>query len=316
VPCRCAQVTADRCVYIWKVFNIGADETAAKGVCSVESTFSLERSMIDAIKSEFGKTPEGWEEIFFDAGAATKDTIVNAWARHNASSITSTGRRAVESSSEHFYFTGAAPGGPSGWSKCHYDIGTGVPSSQRSLALSQPSKSTVVDLFEAACQSLVTVTTVHRMTRSLWFRNLLLGGEVSMWSDTYCGTAQCGASVGAPPVGHKLFPPSADAQFSKSIGMPAGHPLTAPRAGWSNHVARLSLLVSQVRVLTAAGGMIWPRGYVAAGSFWNFNASVDPSTQAFQDMIYKLNDDLSSRGSFVCPSHCSCDQLSACGKPY
>jgi len=225
-----------------EVFNIGADETAAKGVCTVESSFGIERKMIETIKSKYGKTPEGWEEIFFDAGAATMDTIVNAWARHNASSITSTGRRAVESASDHFYFTGAGPGGPAGWDKCHYDIGTGVPIAQRKL---------------------------------------LLGGEISMWSDTYCGTAQCGSSSGPPPVAHKLFPPSADAKFSQSIG-----------------------------------GMIWPRGYVAAGAFWNFNATEDPSSQDFQDRIYKLNDDLASRGSFVCPSHCSCDQLAACGKPY
>ena len=38
---------------------------------------------------------QGWEEIFFDAGAATPDTIVNAWARHPASEITKTGRKAV-----------------------------------------------------------------------------------------------------------------------------------------------------------------------------------------------------------------------------
>ena len=62
-----------------QVFNIGADETAAKGVCTVESSFGIERKMIEAIKSKYGKTPEGWEEIFFDAGAATMDTIVNAW---------------------------------------------------------------------------------------------------------------------------------------------------------------------------------------------------------------------------------------------
>ena len=79
-------------------------------------------------------------------------TIVNAWSWHSASEITATGRKAVESRSSAFYFTSAVPGGPAGWSKVWYDIGTGVPQSQREL---------------------------------------LLGGEMSMWTDTYCYIAQC-----------------------------------------------------------------------------------------------------------------------------
>lgn len=74
-----------------KVFNIGCDETAAKGVCTVESTFDFERRIFEAIATEFGKTPEGWEEAYFDAGAATNKTIVNAWARHTASEIVNAG---------------------------------------------------------------------------------------------------------------------------------------------------------------------------------------------------------------------------------
>ena len=175
------------------VFNIGADETSAKGPCSVNSTFSIERKVVNAIASEYKKTPEGWEELFFDAGAATEGTIVNAWARHSPSEITKTGRQAVESASDHFYFTSPGPAGPAGWSKCHYAIDTGVPDDEKKL---------------------------------------LLGGEMSMWSDTYCDINQCGASGGTPPVGHELFYPKHDTEFGKSIG-----------------------------------GMIWPRGYVGAASF-------------------------------------------------
>lgn len=230
------------------VFNIGADETSAKGPCSVNSTFSIERKVVNAITNDFKKTPEGWEELFFDAGAATEATIVNAWARHSPSEITSTGRQAVESASDHFYFTSPGPAGPAGWSKCHYAIDTGVPSDEKKL---------------------------------------LLGGEMSMWSDTYCDISQCGASSGALPVGHELFYPKHDAEFGKSIG-----------------------------------GMIWPRGYVGAASFWNFDNSTDVTSAAYQASIYKMNDMLAKRGSLVCPSKdssgapCKCDQLTACGKPY
>ena len=34
------------------------DETAAKGPCSVNSTFAIERKMIAAIANDFKKTPE------------------------------------------------------------------------------------------------------------------------------------------------------------------------------------------------------------------------------------------------------------------
>jgi hypothetical protein len=127
------------------VFNIGSDETAAKGVCTVNSTFELERKVLLAVQNDFKKTPAGWEEVFFDAGAATQETIVDAWSAHNPAEITKTGRKAINSEESHFYFTAAAPGGPDGWKKCWYDIGSGVPSTQASL---------------------------------------LLGGEMSMWTDT------------------------------------------------------------------------------------------------------------------------------------
>ena len=224
-----------------KVFHLGADETAVKGRCPLESTFAFERRLATAVASELGKTAEGWEEILFDAGAATNQTIVNAWSRHRPPEITRTGRRAVESYSSHFYFTEAAPGGPDGWAKCWYDISTGVPEAER---------------------------------------HLLLGGEMSMWSDTYCYTGQCGASTGTP-VGAPLFPPARDAEFAASIG-----------------------------------GMIWPRGFVGAAAFWGYNETADPASDEFTDAIWVLNDQLIKRGSKSCPSKCSCDQLSACGSPY
>ena len=64
------------------------------------------------------------------------------------------------------------------------------------------------------------------------------------------------------------------------------------------------------------GGMIWPRGFVAAAAFWNFDASSDPSSAPFAAAIWELNDKLAAAGSLTCPSNCSCDQLTACGQPY
>ena len=105
---------------------------------------------------------------------------------------------------------------------------------------------------------------------------------VVQWTDTYCFEKQCGAfGPGQVPVGHALFSPKRDSEFAKSLG-----------------------------------GMIWPRGYVAAAAFWNFNSTTDPASDAFVSSIWKLNDYLVSKGGLVCPTNCSCDQISACGKPY
>jgi hypothetical protein len=64
--------------------------------------------------------------LFYNAGAATNQTIVDAWSRDTPQQIINLGRRAIDSTSEHWYFTEAVPGGPAGWSICWYDMSTGV----------------------------------------------------------------------------------------------------------------------------------------------------------------------------------------------
>ena len=91
--------------------------------------------LISLMWIDFNKIPMGWEEVLFNAGAATNDTIVNAWARYTAADIVATGHRTVESKSSAFYFTEAARGGPSGWKKCWYDIATNVTEEQKPLLL-------------------------------------------------------------------------------------------------------------------------------------------------------------------------------------
>jgi len=224
-----------------EVFNIGCDETSKKGTCSKDSTFAIEREMQRYIAEDLGKTPSGWEELLFDAGAAQPNSIVDAWSHHTAGQITATGRKAIESAHHHFYFTSPGAQGPAGWAKCWYNISSTVAAGQG---------------------------------------DLLLGGEISMWSDTYCYINEC-KDPNRKPVAAQLFAPEYDTEFGQSIG-----------------------------------GMIWPRGYVAAGAFWNYNSTADPSSDAFTKSIYSLNDQLIARGSMACPSNCSCDQLTACKKPY
>ena len=102
-----------------------------------------------------------------------------------------------------------------------------------------------------------------------------------MWTDRYCYVNQCGASGGAAPIGAPLFPPSQDDAFGRSVG-----------------------------------GMIWPRGLVAAGAFWGFDSTQDPTSPTFVAQIDALTNTIAARGGLVCPAGCQCDELTACGKPY
>jgi hypothetical protein len=50
-----------------EVFNIGCDETSVVGPCTLNSTFSFERQLLNTIQNQFNKTPAGWEEVRCDS---------------------------------------------------------------------------------------------------------------------------------------------------------------------------------------------------------------------------------------------------------
>ena len=111
-------------------------------------------------------------------------------------------------------------------------------------------------------------------------RRLMLGGEVSMWTDDYCYSHQCGASAGPTPVAAALYGPDADARFARSIT-----------------------------------GVLFPRASVGAGSFWHYDASFNASSAAFLRQMAVHNARLVARGIDTCPNNCTCDTLTRCGKP-
>ena len=212
----------------------------AVGKCSKNTTAALQTSLCELVSQTLGKTPAGWEELLFDAGAATPHAIIQAWGGSlSPANITALGRQAINSLSHHFYI--GPCNGSTTWARAHADVGLGVPPSQRSL---------------------------------------LLGGEMATWTDGYCPTLQCHAFEGPPQPDRAMFPPSQDAAFGKS-----------------------------------QAGLLWPFGYVGAGSFWRYNASLDPTSAAFEARMWALNDQLAARGSLVCPSRCYCDNLRQCGQP-
>ena len=59
--------------------------------------------------------------------------------------------------------------------------------------------------------------------------------------------------------------------------------------------------------------LAWPRASASAASLWNFQASLDPTTQQYADLIANHNARLTARGSITCPNGCNCDWNSKYG---
>lgn len=108
----------------------------------------------------------------------------------------------------------------------------------------------------------------------------LLGGEVAMWTGGYCYINDCVRPHSPIPGGAPMFNRTNDAAFGQSVS-----------------------------------NMIWPRGHLAAGSFWNYQPNLD-KTVIQEAVLFRHNSMIKSRGGFVCPSGCSCNVVSACGIPY
>eukprot|EP00039_Didymoeca_costata_P022908 m.347559 g.347559 ORF g.347559 m.347559 type:complete len:345 (+) comp33282_c0_seq1:2-1036(+) len=111
--------------------------------------------------------------------------------------------------------------------------------------------------------------------------HLMLGGEVSMWTDDYCYIHQCGSSTGATPTAASFYGPDADTLFAKSIA-----------------------------------GVLFPRTFVGAGSFWNYNSSFNAMSPGFVKEMGLQTARMMKRGLDTCPNNCTCDLLTRCGEPY
>ena len=111
-------------------------------------------------------------------------------------------------------------------------------------------------------------------------RKLLLGGEVALWTDQYCYINDCvrpGDGHAAPAV---MWNRSRDSEFGRSVG-----------------------------------GMVWPRGHLAAGSFWHWVPGLN-TTQLNATVLTRHNRMIERRGGLVCPTGCACTPLAACGVDY
>lgn len=109
----------------------------------------------------------------------------------------------------------------------------------------------------------------------------VLGGEMAMWTDRYCYIKSCSDATSKKPIASSMYNRSQDVAFANSVM-----------------------------------GMMLPRAYIGAGSFWKYNASLLPTSIEFLDIWNRTNTRMISRGISACPNSCTCDELTRCGKPY
>ena len=103
----------------------------------------------------------------------------------------------------------------------------------------------------------------------------ILGGEVSAWTDDYV-QRECGAH------GPKLGLANASCYYSRTMDK-----------GFA----------------ASLGGLIWPRGIVAAGAFYNYNNTVNASSPEFVEKIHQMTEHLQTRGLYVCPTSKVCSYV-------
>ena len=63
------------------------------------------------------------------------------------------------------------------------------------------------------------------------------------------------------------------------------------------------------------GGVLWPRGFLAAGSFWHYDGALSKS-ELVQRVQVEHTARVAARGGIVCPVGCKCDSKNRCGQPY
>jgi hypothetical protein len=195
---------------------------------------------------DLGKTPEADDEVLFvTPGSATEDTVVVAWQSQSPSMVTKTKHKVIESASKNFYLYRPEQNASESWVDISRMGGASVPGKEGEL---------------------------------------LLGGEIEMWTDNYCFVEQCheNANNQVPPKAAILFDPSQDAAFADSVM-----------------------------------GMVWPKGIAGAGAFWNFKKEWLAPGQVFDRQYSEFNEGvLQARGVSSCPNGCYCDELRSCGRWY
>ena len=71
------------------------------------------------------------------------------------------------------------------------------------------------------------------------------------------------------------------------------------------------------RFIESAGGLLFPRSNIAAGTFWHYDSALSPSSLEFNARTDALARGMADRGVMgLCPVGCSCSFGSRCGAAY
>jgi hypothetical protein len=202
------------------IFNIGTDETISSDkACNATATRALESTLVNDVHTTLNKTVMGWDAIQAAVGLTnipTSDIAVESWtSAGGAESAAVKGFQAVDGFNPAWYLTH-----PAGWDADRKACGRGCSGPKGwAMAWRRPGGGKTPQATNGT----------------------VLGGEVSMWTDDYCDTLECGAWQNRFPPSKLanascLYTRDTDDAFAKSIG-----------------------------------GLTWPRGFVAAGAYWGFD---------------------------------------------
>ena len=134
-------------------------------------------------------------------------------------------------------------------------------------------------------------------------RDRVMGGSLSLWSDSYCsGTVECGGWAYCP-----------GAPWPSAAPFPTGHAgdTCVSKIGWMQSEAH------DAQFIQSAGGLLFPRANVGAGSFWNYRSDLAPNSNEVLRRTKALAASMAERGVMgLCPDGCTCSFSSRCGAEY
>jgi hypothetical protein len=233
------------------VFHTGSDETAYVGNCTKQNTIDLEREVAAKVVSLAKKPMLWWANATTLQVARPGQTIINAWTpSYSAVQATAAGYEAVESAGGQFYLDHPKGKGWADLSPYWFDI-----------------------------------TRAETLTARQ--REILLGGEVSMWNNPWCLWGECHSTKGERFCGWWMSGMDAkyDAEYARSVQ-----------------------------------GAVWPKAAVAAGAFYRYNSSLP--VEELTRRVRAFTAAMTKRG--LRPCTCSafdgvgggCTPAARCGVPY
>ena len=136
---------------------------------------------------------------------------------------------------------------------------------------------------------------------------MVLGGEVSMWSDDSVYPAECSGKR-TPQFGIKSWLCANSLQ--RLIANRGCFQLSRTESVLYNR--SFDEVFAQ-----SIGGLLWPRGFVAAGAFYRFDPAVNVSSTGFTAKMGAMSAALKQHGALLCPAGCGCGYCTGCDrKPY